>query len=101
MEMEIIDSSVPSQSALDHELYPLLVRAMEGFEPGARLVPYMSTGASDSRYFRELGMAAYGIQTDITPGALERMHGHNERTSIEGLVNGIRVIREVVAAYCG
>jgi acetylornithine deacetylase/succinyl-diaminopimelate desuccinylase-like protein len=101
LEIEIIDSSVPSASPLDHELYHLLSRAMKKYDPQAELVPYMSTGASDSRYFREMGMAAYGIQTDITPGALERMHGHNERISTESLLFGIQVFHEVVKEFCG
>ena len=100
LEIEILDSSVPSQSPLDHELYHLLELAMRKYDPQAKLVPYMSTGASDSRYFREMGMAAYGVQTDISPGALERMHGHNERISTGSLLFGIQVFREVIREFC-
>jgi acetylornithine deacetylase/succinyl-diaminopimelate desuccinylase-like protein len=101
LQIEVIDSSIPSQSPLDHELYRLLDRAMRKYDPQAKLVPYMSTGASDSRYFREMGVAAYGIQTDISSGAMERMHGHNERISVMSLLFGIQVFHEVVREYCG
>lgn len=101
LEMEIIDSSIPSESPLDHELYHLLDRAIKRCDHRAELVPYMSTGASDSRYFREKGMAAYGLQTDISPGVLERMHGHNERISTSSLLFGIQVFYEVVREFCG
>jgi acetylornithine deacetylase/succinyl-diaminopimelate desuccinylase-like protein len=101
LEIEVIDSSIPSQSPLDHELYHLLGRAMKRYDPQAELVPYMSTGASDSRYFREMGMIAYGVQMDISPGAWERMHGHNERISTGSLLFGIQVFHGVIREFCG
>lgn len=100
LEMEIIDSSDPNESPLDHELYHVIENAIRRCDPQGELVPYMSTGASDSRYFREKGMVAYGLQTDITPGALGRMHSHNERISQDSLLFGIQVFYNVIKEFC-
>ncbi len=58
-----------------------LTRAMFGDIP---VVPTMSTGATDSRFFRALGVSAFGVSglfSDPTVDA--RAHGRDERVRIE------------------
>jgi acetylornithine deacetylase/succinyl-diaminopimelate desuccinylase-like protein len=58
-----------------------LTREMFGDIP---VVPTMSTGATDSRYFRALGVPAFGVSglfSDPTVDA--RAHGRDERVRIE------------------
>jgi acetylornithine deacetylase/succinyl-diaminopimelate desuccinylase-like protein len=65
----------------------------------------MLTGATDSRYFRDKGAAAYGFQAmapmENLSEYLSRVHGHDERISTESLLFGARVLYEVLKDFCG
>lgn len=53
-------------------------------------LPYVTTGATDLRYFRELGIPAYGFfPIDLPMAELFRMHGKDERISLENLRKGL------------
>lgn len=65
-------------------------------------VPVLTTlqpGATDSRYLRQVGIAAYGIHT--APGSLDDQrkgfgaHGANERRPVRWLADGVRFLDEV------
>ena len=57
--------------------------------PGARIVPLTTTGATDARFFRALGVTAYGyglFSDRITYGDYSSMfHGNDERVDQESL----------------
>ena len=65
------------------------------------VVETMTTGGTDSRYLRGLGIAAYGIHT--APGTAEDVrlgrgaHGADERRSIKWLPTGTEYLRAIVA----
>ncbi|MFA4911140.1 MAG: M20/M25/M40 family metallo-hydrolase, partial [Desulfobacteria bacterium] len=73
-------------------------------DPEARLIPFISSGATDSRFFREKGIAAYGFAPlkieESLSSHLEKMHGHNERISVESLRYGTRVLYDIVLDFC-
>jgi acetylornithine deacetylase/succinyl-diaminopimelate desuccinylase-like protein len=53
------------------------------------VIPVMSTGATDSRFFRALGVPAYGVSglfSDPTVDA--RAHGRDERMRIQSYYEG-------------
>jgi acetylornithine deacetylase/succinyl-diaminopimelate desuccinylase-like protein len=57
------------------------------------VVPYMSTGATDSARLRAWGVQTYGILPfPLAQDDEERMHGNDERVPIESLLFGVRVI---------
>ena len=60
----------------------------------------MSSGATDSRFFREQGIIAYGMQMESSLVSMERVHGHNERITIENLTMGSKVLYDTVRAFC-
>ncbi|MCX8021469.1 MAG: M20/M25/M40 family metallo-hydrolase [Syntrophorhabdaceae bacterium] len=67
------------------------------------VLPFITTGATDLRYFRKHGITAYGFfPIVVTNDDLMRMHGKNERISIENLregVEGIKGILDFLASY--
>jgi len=84
-------------SPLDNELYKAIVRVARRRDPGCVVTPYLITGATDSRFFRRIGVPCY----DFSPFRLKRedsklIHGHNERLSIENLGLASEVIFEIV-----
>jgi acetylornithine deacetylase/succinyl-diaminopimelate desuccinylase-like protein len=81
---------------LDYEMYATLSGVSKRLWPAATVLPYMSTGATDSEYLRDLGIKAYGIGLPMDASDEMRMHGDDERISIEGLAQGTRFLYEVV-----
>jgi acetylornithine deacetylase/succinyl-diaminopimelate desuccinylase-like protein len=60
-------------------------------------VPYLSTGATDSATLRAAGIACYGLLPfPLTQEEEDRMHGHDERLSVESLGFGLRLTRGIV-----
>ena len=54
------------------------------------VLPFVTTGATDLRYFRNLGIPAYGFfPVSLSNPELFRMHGLNERISLENLKIGL------------
>lgn len=96
----MLHTSLPSSSPLDTPLYRLIEKNIKKHDPTALLVPYMSSGATDSRFFREHGIVAYGMQMESSFESMERMHGHNERISIANLVKGIKVLFDTMREFC-
>jgi acetylornithine deacetylase/succinyl-diaminopimelate desuccinylase-like protein len=73
-------------SPLDNELYTAIVRVAGQKDPGCVVTPFLITGATDSRFFREIGIPCY----DFSPFRLlqedhQLVHGHNERISVANL----------------
>ncbi len=96
----MLHTSRPSASPLDTALYRALENNLQKHDPKALLIPYMSSGATDSRFFREQGIVAYGMQMESSFESMERMHGHNERISITNLVMGIKVLFDTIREFC-
>lgn len=68
------------------------------------VLPFITTGATDLRYFRNLGVTAYGFfPATIAVDDILRMHGKNERISIESLQEGLEGTYGIVKflASCG
>jgi acetylornithine deacetylase/succinyl-diaminopimelate desuccinylase-like protein len=56
----------------------------------APIVPRLLDGFTDSHYFREKGVVAYGfIPLEITPAEMHEVHGINERIAVKNLSGGI------------
>ncbi|MBI4620525.1 MAG: M20/M25/M40 family metallo-hydrolase [Desulfobacterales bacterium] len=103
-DLEILGSSTPTESKIPTELYSTIERCVKRHDSDARLIPFISSGATDSRFFREKGITAYGFAPlkigESLSSHLEKMHGHNERISVEGLLYGTRVLYDIVSDFC-
>jgi acetylornithine deacetylase/succinyl-diaminopimelate desuccinylase-like protein len=68
--------------------------------PGVAVVPSMSTGATDSRFLRGIGIRAYGIGPTAWSRAEARSghlaHGPDERRPVKWLAPMARYFREIV-----
>jgi acetylornithine deacetylase/succinyl-diaminopimelate desuccinylase-like protein len=56
---------------------------------GSKLVPFLTVGATDARFFRRAGSTAYGFGLFSTQMSLEdygvMFHGDDERVDVESL----------------
>jgi acetylornithine deacetylase/succinyl-diaminopimelate desuccinylase-like protein len=83
-------SGRPGTSALTGEGPEAIAEVSRAIWPGAVIVPSMSGGASDSRWLREKGVAAYGINPiAMTEEDGSRAHGVDERIPVSSIKPGL------------
>lgn len=86
----------PASSA-DTAMFRALARAGRKLSPQATVIPRMSTGATDSRFFRARGVESYGISPCPTGEGEDRTpHDHNERVRVESVGFGVRFVLETL-----
>ncbi len=87
VELSLVESFWPATppSPLDSEMFQALESAQKKVFPGVVTLPVMLTGATDSASLRAQGVPAYGIGPVVTEEDGNRIHGNDERLSIEGL----------------
>ena len=102
VEVETVFKSSTPPSPLDTELYGVMTRAAREAVEDAVVVPAVSTGFTDSRVFRRRGVAAYGfVPVLVEPDNIGRVHGNDERISIENLRLGTQILHATVRGICG
>ena len=103
LSFEFIQAHDGSESTIDTPLYSTITNVLKEFEPTCRITPTLTTGGTDSRFFREAGSICYGFQPmipDEPNDQLEkRMHGIDERITIENLVYGTSILYETVKRF--
>lgn len=89
IEYEVISSSEPSRiSTTECEGYEALVETINEVYSDAIVAPYLMTACSDSRHYSDLSDKVYRFSPmKLTSGALGLIHGHDERISIENVLN--------------
>jgi acetylornithine deacetylase/succinyl-diaminopimelate desuccinylase-like protein len=102
VKVEIIEQSPPSGVApLDTPFYRAVTNAVNRHAPGASVFPLLVPGGTDGRYFRQRGYAAYGFGPLILERQdINRPHGIDERISIENLMLGIKMARDILKELC-
>src|SRR5262245_12322919 len=89
VEIERLRAEMGSVSALDTPLGEALGRVAGALMPGSRIVPRVTSGGTDAKFFRWRGVPAYGfalhsMRIPHTDYPL-MFHGHNERIDTESL----------------
>jgi acetylornithine deacetylase/succinyl-diaminopimelate desuccinylase-like protein len=78
-----------TESPVDTPLWDALGRATQAVYAGSHLVPMLSVGATDARFFRRLGTTAYGFGLFSRKLSFEdygkMFHGDDERVDVESL----------------
>jgi acetylornithine deacetylase/succinyl-diaminopimelate desuccinylase-like protein len=83
-------------SPLDGDFMGAVERLTAEMWPGIPVIPAMSTGATDSRWLRNAGIAAYGTSGLFIDPADNRMHGLNERILVQSLYDGQEFLYRLV-----
>ena len=103
LSFEFIQAHDGSESTTNTPLYDIIASVLGEFEPGCGVTPTLTTGGTDSRFFRETGSVCYGFQPmipDEPNDQLEkRMHGIDERITTENLVYGTSILYETIKRF--
>src|SRR5579885_1810095 len=102
LKTEVILNFPPVSSPQKSELMSALQTLARHLDKGAPVVPTMSIGFTDSHYFRQKDITAYGfVPIQITPEEARGIHGANERISVEELGAGIRRMVDLLKIFGG
>ena len=75
-------------SPLTPEIMQAITRVTEEMWPGVPVIPFMSTGATDGLYFREVGIPIYGVSGLFGDMDDVRAHGRDERMGVKEFFDG-------------
>jgi len=92
---------VAPPSGIHNEMFQALERAQEHVFPEAVTLPIMQTGATDSAQLRAKGVQAYGVSAPMDDDDIRRIHGNDERVSIEALGQFVEYLWTAVTVVAG
>jgi acetylornithine deacetylase/succinyl-diaminopimelate desuccinylase-like protein len=96
-EVEPGSGQAAPSSSLTSDLYATITRVAKNQFPGAAVVPFMSTGATDSWPLRMRNVQAYGVfPFPLADTDSLRMHADNERIPMESFHKGVEFLYGVI-----
>src|SRR5437667_181472 len=96
------EPKVPNLSPPDTELYKAMADTLRRRVPGAVVAPMILVAFTDNWVFRRCGLHSYGFSPFILDDAeLQRLHGNDERISLENLREGVRAYTEMLLDVAG
>lgn len=96
--IELQQESPPAPaSPLDHPAWRAIEEGIHAVAPGVPVVPIISSGATDSRFFRAKGVPCYGFMPMVLPEEImATMHSHDERIPVDEFHRGTEIMFEMV-----
>lgn len=102
IEIEAIKKARASESVADTQDFTIIKDVYREHFPKALIVASLLFGASDSRFFRSKGIPCYGVcPMAISMEELNRIHGIDERISVENMIRGSAVFTDIVKRLGG
>jgi acetylornithine deacetylase/succinyl-diaminopimelate desuccinylase-like protein len=100
--VEAIETSAPTMiSPIDGPFFDAVRHALARHVPNGIAFPLQTPGGTDSRYFRARGIPGYGFGPFVTDlKELRRVHGIDERISVENLELGVKIACDIIAELC-
>ncbi|MGH7305031.1 MAG: M20/M25/M40 family metallo-hydrolase [Candidatus Rokuibacteriota bacterium] len=96
------EPKIPNLSPPDTELYKAMADALRRRAPGVVVAPMILVAFTDCWVFRRCGLHGYGFSPFvIDAGELQRIHGNDERVSLENLREGVRAYTEMLRDVAG
>ncbi len=92
------DPTGSDASPLRKDVTAAVTRAVQARYPGLEITPNMSAGATDSLYFRALGVPSYGVSSLFMKSSDGFAHGLNERVPVDGIAGALAQWESMVKA---
>jgi len=100
IEIEQIMLFSAAASSADTNLYSILEESIRKNFPSAGIAPGVTTGFTDSHFFRDIGIESYGYNPAVRPAAAaSSVHGNNERIGIATFNRGVEIMVETVRTF--
>ncbi len=97
IEAKRISDSEPTETTANTPLFKTIKGVVHASIPNSRVAPYLSPGATDSRFFREKGFICYGIiPILISLEEVSLLHGTDEYITINNVEMGINLLTQIV-----
>lgn len=98
--VEVLMSFTPTISAADTDLFAAIEALVATRFPGALTISGVTTGFTDSHFFRDLGIVSYGFSPFVSPFAENSgVHGNDERISVENVKVGTQFMIELLRRF--
>lgn len=95
--IEVLLSFKAAISPTDTDLYRAIETVTARRFPGSTVMPAVTAGFTDSHFFRDLGIVAYGFSPAVIPGSDQGgVHGNNERISVQNVERGWRTMLDLL-----
>jgi acetylornithine deacetylase/succinyl-diaminopimelate desuccinylase-like protein len=98
--LKAIEHPATEPSSLTSPLYKAMEQVFREAMPNALVVPFLMRGTTDGAFLRAKGMAVYGVPLFRKDGEL-RMHGNDERISVENLRTGTDLLMKIALRVAG
>ena len=96
------EPKIPNLSPPDTELYKAMADTLRRRAPGVVVAPMILVAFTDNWVFRRCGLHGYGFSPFVMEEAeLQRIHGNDERISLENLREGVRAYTEMLLDVAG
>ncbi len=93
----LVAARAPSSSPADTDLWRVFEQVVAQHFPKTRVTPRLLASSTESPFYRQLGMAAYGFCPFVSTAAeASTPHGTDERIAVKAYQQGLRVLFEVV-----
>lgn len=87
----------PGDSRYNTVYFQGIKEAIQSVKGNIPVLPFVTTGATDMRYFRDLGIPSYGFfPVTLTKGEHMRMHSKDERISLANISEALEGCRAVI-----
>jgi acetylornithine deacetylase/succinyl-diaminopimelate desuccinylase-like protein len=89
-----------AESSADTELFHLLEDVTKRHYSVTKVIPAVSTGFTDSPFFRDIGITSYGHSPLVIPkDHIVAVHGNNERIDIDTFERGVEMMTDIVSRF--
>jgi acetylornithine deacetylase/succinyl-diaminopimelate desuccinylase-like protein len=94
--------AAPTMAPVENALFQAIEQACQANLPAALPVPTICVGGTDARFFRQLGIPAYGLVPGMFTGEdMKGYHGIDERISQENLLLGCKILFDLTLRAAG
>jgi acetylornithine deacetylase/succinyl-diaminopimelate desuccinylase-like protein len=95
------DALFSDASPLDDRIMRPITDITKAMWPEAEVLPTMSTGATDSTFFRNIGVPVYGVSGIFSEFGDNRIHGRDERIRKQSFYEGLEFLYRLTNAAAG